>query len=166
MDVSSIADVTNSGLLSNGTKVTTSGGSNFDMEDFFKLLAAQLQYQDPSSSTSNDQYMQEMAQFSTVEAIQNLVKIENYSMASGVVGKNVSYDAINTDSNGKYVTVSVNGKVEAVDFSSETPKYYVTSTAGDGTVSSNWIDYSDIKRIYSSDVELNSKTSTDTTNSL
>lgn len=156
MDISSITEPTSTSTLSNGGKVQTSSSTSFSMEDFFKLLAAQLQYQDPTSSTSNDQFMQEMAQFSTVQAIQNLVKIENYTMASSVVGKTVSYNKVVSNASGSSYSTKQTGVVQAVDFSSETPKCYVSTTESDGTITSSWINYSDIKRVYSSEVTINS----------
>lgn len=39
---------------------------------FFKILAAQLQYQDPLKGADNTEYIAQMAQFSTLEELQNL----------------------------------------------------------------------------------------------
>jgi flagellar basal-body rod modification protein FlgD len=151
MDISAISGPSSGNTLSDGSKVSN-GADSFGMDDFFKLLAAQLQYQDPSSATSNDQFMQEMAQFSTVTAIENLVKVTNYSMASGMVGKTVTYQSATMDLNGYVTTTSQNGKVEAVDFTSDTPRCYIATTDKDGKVTGNWVDYSDISQVYSDDV--------------
>lgn len=157
MDISQIGSLTNQIALSNGSKISSSGSnSSMGMDDFFQLLAAELQYQDPSNPTSNDQYMQEMAQFSTLEAIQSLVKVSNYSLASNITGKTVSYNqsVYDSDTNVSSVVKS-SGTVEAVDFSSDTPKCYVTST-DNGTATGSWINYSDITQVYASDVTNNS----------
>lgn len=158
MDISSITPPSNTTYSSSSSKSTS--GSNLDMNDFFTLLAAQLQYQDPLSATSNDQYMAEMAQFSTLQAIQSLLKVENYTMATSVVGKKVSYVSTEMTASGSYSVATKAGTVEAVDFSGDTPKCYVSTTGDDGKVTSSWIDYSDIRMVYSSDVELNSGSST------
>lgn len=153
MDISQIGVLSNQTALSNGSKISSSSSnSSLEMDDFFQLLAAELQYQDPSNPTSNDQYMQEMAQFSTLEAIQSLVKVSNYSLASSITGKTVSYNQTVTDNNTKVSSVvASNGTVEAVDFTSDTPKCYVTSTYN-GTTTGKWINYSDIIQVYAPDV--------------
>ena len=46
--------------------------SSLDKDAFMKLLVAQMQYQDPLEPTSNTEYMAQLAQFSTVEELQNL----------------------------------------------------------------------------------------------
>ena len=43
-------------------------------DDFLKLLIAQLRNQDPLNPLSNDQFITQSAQFSTVEALQNIQK--------------------------------------------------------------------------------------------
>lgn len=156
MDVTSITEPSGTSSLTNGGTVSSTSTQSFDMDDFFQLLAAQLQYQDPSSTTSNDEYMQEMAQFETVEAIQNLVSVEKYSMASGLAGKKVAYIETDVSDTGSYYSSNKYGTVEAVDFSSETPKCYVSSTDSSGKTTSNWVSYSDLTKIYSSDVNLGS----------
>ncbi len=47
-------------------------GSSLDKDAFLKLLVTQMQYQDPLEPTSNTEYMAQLAQFSTVEELQNL----------------------------------------------------------------------------------------------
>lgn len=157
MDISQIGVVSSGDTtLSDGKKITSSSDSSLGMNDFFQLLSAELQYQDPTNPTSNDQYMEEMAQFSTLEAIQSLVKVSNYSLASGITGKMASYNKISYDSStNSYSTDKITGNVEAVDFTSDTPKCYVTSTT-DGKTTGEWINYSDITQVYASDVTNNS----------
>ena len=52
--------------------VSETSNSSFDKEMFLKLLAAEMQYQDPMSPTDNSQYVSEMATFSQVEATTNV----------------------------------------------------------------------------------------------
>lgn len=167
MDISQIGALTSSTLLSNGKTVSTNDNS-LSTNDFYKLLAAEMQYQDPtssdsgSSSSSSDGYIQEMIQYSSVEAIQNLAKVTNYSVASSLTGKNVSYNKTYVDDNNQYTTEKITGTVEAVDFSSDTPKCYVTQTA-DGKTTGEWVNYNEIQQVYASDVTGISGTSSSTT---
>jgi len=68
----------------------------FDKDMFLKLLVAQLKYQNPLSPTDPTAFMQQSAQFSMVEAMEELEKTSSLSMlatletsASALIGKNV-----------------------------------------------------------------------------
>ncbi|PRY18212.1 flagellar hook capping FlgD N-terminal domain-containing protein [Kineococcus rhizosphaerae] len=86
-----------------------------DKDMFLKLLVAQLRYQDPSKPADTTQFMAQTAQFSALEAMQDvatqsssMVAAQNKLQASTMVGQTVSY----TDENGKVVT----GEVKSVSF--------------------------------------------------
>lgn len=56
-----------------GSTSTQSTNSNsMDKDMFLKLLVTQMQYQDPLEPTDNTEYMSQLAQFSTLEEMQNL----------------------------------------------------------------------------------------------
>lgn len=69
-------------------------------DDFLAIMAAQLQYQDPLSGGDNTQYVAQLAQFSSLEQMQNLnlsisemVYFQYIQYGSQLVGKNVTlYD--------------------------------------------------------------------------
>jgi len=56
---------------------STQNATLLGKDDFLKLLIAQLQNQDPLNPLSNDQFITQSAQFSTVEALQNIQKSLN-----------------------------------------------------------------------------------------
>jgi flagellar basal-body rod modification protein FlgD len=65
---------------------------------FLKLLVAQLQYQDPMSPSDNQQFIQEQATFSTVEALNDLKSTmtamqasDQFAQGVALIGKNVTY---------------------------------------------------------------------------
>jgi len=63
--------------LSQGTGVqppaaTTPNTALLGKDDFLKLLISQLQNQDPMNPVSNDQFVTQSAEFSSVEALQNI----------------------------------------------------------------------------------------------
>ncbi|GAA0311999.1 flagellar hook capping FlgD N-terminal domain-containing protein [Kineococcus aurantiacus] len=87
-----------------------------DKDMFLKLLVAQLRYQDPSKPADTTAFMAQTAQFSALEAMQDvatqsstMVAAQNKLQASTMVGQTVSY----TDENGQVVT----GEVKSVSFS-------------------------------------------------
>lgn len=54
------------------TSNNTGSNNNMDKDMFLQLLVTQMQYQDPMNPTDNTEYMSQLAQFSTLEAMQNL----------------------------------------------------------------------------------------------
>ncbi|MGL5574124.1 MAG: flagellar hook assembly protein FlgD [Sarcina sp.] len=85
-------------------------GEDMDKNAFLTILSAQLRNQDPMSGDQDStQYVTQMAQFSTMEQMQNLNKtMTNYS-EQNLVGKGVTVDI--PDANGKPYT----GIVKAVN---------------------------------------------------
>lgn len=99
------------------SKTTTSTGSTLGYDQFLQLLCAEMQYQDPLEPTSNTDYVAQMATFSQLEAtlsqtesiekqtesVLNSTISQQYSMANGLVGK----DVILKLEDGEYVTGTV-----------------------------------------------------------
>jgi flagellar basal-body rod modification protein FlgD len=96
-----------------GSTSASNPNATLDKDGFLKMFVAQMQNQDPSNSQDPNESTQQMATFSMVEQITNLVSQEqkvvsalNTSSAVGLIGRNVTY----TDSTG----VSKTGLVEKV----------------------------------------------------
>ena len=97
---------------------TTSQVSNsfaLDKDAFLKLLVAQLQNQDPMSPMDSNQFIAQMAEFSTVEQLTNIYQTveqmaqENeLSLGASLVGHQIS---LNVDEN-----TTVTGVVQKVTF--------------------------------------------------
>jgi flagellar basal-body rod modification protein FlgD len=113
------------------TKATSSAGSaggsdpigevsgGLGKDDFLKLLVAQLKNQDPMNPVNDQEFMGQMAAFSTLEQITNLAGSNerlNETVAAdqsiALIGHQVTY----TKPDGS----TAEGKVENVDFSGET----------------------------------------------
>ncbi len=90
------------------------GGSRATLgkDDFLKLLITQLQYQDPLSPMDNTEFIAQMAQFSSLEQMQNLnasfedsmllTQSLNNASAAGFIGRHVraSGDAVELGTSG------------------------------------------------------------------
>lgn len=82
--------------LPSGTQLPTnangisSAAQTLNEADFFQLLTAQLEHQDPLNPMSGDQFAAELAQFSTASGVQNLQANVSGQQAVGMVGHNVA----------------------------------------------------------------------------
>ncbi len=92
-------------------------GYDLDMADFFKLFAAQLQNQNMFDPVDNTQYIAQMAQFSTLSQMQELVTSFRSVQALSLMGKNVHL--ISQNINGAYESIS--GEVAGVVYNNGTP---------------------------------------------
>ena len=105
----------------NGTGTTTPPvAKDFDKDTFLKLLVAQLKYQDPSSPTDATQFMSQTAQFTVVEKLDALSKMNQEVLdtsraqsAAALIGQKVTY----TD----YSGTSRTGTVTGTTFGSQNP---------------------------------------------
>jgi flagellar basal-body rod modification protein FlgD len=108
------------------TSSTPSLGSSVSLSnsDFFNLLVAQLQYQDPTNPMSSSDFVAQLAQLSTVNGIQSLntnfssmLSLQQLSGGSSLIGQTVSYlpTGTTTPVQGTVDSLSVNqGQVQLV----------------------------------------------------
>lgn len=86
-------------------------GSTLGYDQFLQLLCAEMQYQDPLEPTSNTDYVAQMATFSQLEATLSMGEVEESSMASNLVGKQVILK-VTSETTGE--TSYVDGRVDYV----------------------------------------------------
>ena len=96
MGISEIASRGVYAAASPGTAERTPN-NNLDKNALLQILAAQLRYQDPLGGGDNTQYIAQMAQFGTLEQIQNLnntmtdmLAFQYLQFGSQLVGKSVT----------------------------------------------------------------------------
>jgi flagellar basal-body rod modification protein FlgD len=79
-----------SGVSSVASKTTsTSSNDSLDKDAFLQLLVTQMQYQDPLEPTDNTEYMSQLAQFSQLEAMNNLSSSFSTTQGLNLVGQYV-----------------------------------------------------------------------------
>lgn len=112
---------------------------SLDKEAFLKLLVAQLQNQDPMNPMEDKEFVSQLAQFSSLEQMQELNsgfstfgKSTAANQAFSMVDRWVDYADAST---GKMLT----GKVDGVSFEDGQPKLVIGSST---------VDISDIVRVY------------------
>lgn len=93
MDVNSISAMRQTAMR---TTAESTQKNQFSSDTFYKLLSAQLQYQDPMESMDNTQMILQMAQFATIEQINNLnqqfavfMEMSTVQDGAALVGKEV-----------------------------------------------------------------------------
>lgn len=108
---------------STGKKKKTS--NNFGLDDFYKLLAVQLQNQDMMNPVDDSQFVAQMAQMATIQAMDQMNQMTMTSYAFSFMGKDVII--ADYDDHGKAVTYT--GPVEKVVLYNGKPQVYVNGEA-------------------------------------
>jgi flagellar basal-body rod modification protein FlgD len=121
---------------------STDSNSSLDKDAFLQLLVTQMQYQDPLEPTDNTEYMSQLAQFSTVEELQNINDTFTGNRALSLAGQYVILNVPDSAGNISqvsglvdYVTIS-----EGKTYFSINDQYY-DSDYLDSVVSLDYLEY-------------------------
>ena len=100
---------------------STGFSSQVGQAQFLQLLVAQMKSQNPMEPTSNQEFLGQLAQFSTLSGIETLnanfsdmMAMQDLTQGSSLIGKQVSYmNSSNTTATGVVQIVGVtNGKLQ------------------------------------------------------
>jgi len=118
------------GSASSGLQSLNLQTQTLSQQDFLKIMLTQLQFQDPLKPMDNEQFLAQMAQFSSLaqtaqmnDRIDTLLTVQAATQSIGLIGKTVQVDTAST---------STVGTVSSLSFSSGTPS--LTVTANDGSI--------------------------------
>ena len=137
--MSSVANIVNGEIQKNGVaaseaKNTASAKSgDLDKQAFLNLLVTQMKYQDPMEPTDNTEYVSQLATFSSLEQMTNLVASSDLTRASQLVGQYVTIREKNETTMEETI---IGGKVDYVTV--ENGKGYLN--IGDGKYSIDKLD--------------------------
>ncbi|NLX63699.1 MAG: flagellar biosynthesis protein FlgD [Clostridiaceae bacterium] len=92
------------------SKASTRNTGELGKDDFLKLLITQVQHQDPLNPTTDTEFIAQLAQFSSLEQMQNLNRAFSYSAGISLIGKYISAEV--EDGTGK--VKFVDGRVDTV----------------------------------------------------
>lgn len=105
--------------------------SDMGRDQFLKLLIAQLKSQDPLEPVNNQEFMSQLAQFSTLEGIEKLnanfadmLALQQITQGAGLIGRIVTYSNTNAGS-----TSTVQGRVDGFAISSGRLQLQVEGTS-------------------------------------
>ncbi|WP_304508364.1 flagellar hook assembly protein FlgD [Anaerotignum sp.] len=89
----------------------TTGKSTLDIDDFFQLMAAQLQNQDMTNPMDQSEFMNQLTMMSAMQAIEDITSVSLISYAASLVGKDVTIGKTDSDGNISelYGTVTATG---------------------------------------------------------
>jgi flagellar basal-body rod modification protein FlgD len=111
-----------------GTSTATLRPNGLGMEDFLKILLTQLTFQDPLKPMDNQEFMAQMAQFTSLEQTQQLntkldalLSTQGALQSVGLIGRTVD---VTTESG------TVTGTVESLSLAGDAPLISVRTTAG------------------------------------
>ncbi|MCQ2910571.1 MAG: hypothetical protein MJ244_00125 [Clostridia bacterium] len=125
------------------TQVQAEEARTSDKDIFLNLLVTQMQYQDPLDPQDNSEFLSQMAQFTTLEIMENLGFANEMNEATGMIGKIISA----TDADGNSVigkvdgTKVISGEVYLLVGDKDIELGKVQSVVNDETTSNGVLDY-------------------------
>ena len=94
----SVTEIKQTGSPAASTQAASGKNAEMGKDQFLKLFVAQLQMQDPMNPMKDQDFMGQMASFSTLEQVSNLAKANEViaanltqSHAVGLIGRTVTY---------------------------------------------------------------------------
>lgn len=98
------------------TAATLQVNNNLGIQDFLKILLTQITYQDPLKPMDNQQFMAQMAQFTTLQQtqqlntnIETLINNQSSLQSVGLIGKTVDVTTASGNVTGKVTALSLAG---------------------------------------------------------
>lgn len=134
----SVSSVSSSMLVEATSSTLESSSTTLDSSDFLELLMVQYQNQDPLEPVSDTESLAQMAEFSSLEIMNQMLESESTSQMYSLLGNDITYSVVD-ESTG--LTGVYEGTVESV------------ITSGGSTqlvVNGDYIDLSDVVEVSSS----------------
>ncbi len=110
-----------------GRKEVSGSSNELTMTDFYKLLAAQMKYQDADNPMDTSEMMAQMVQTQMIQAITQMTQNNQNNQATSMIGQTVTVYEV--DANGDRTTDMTTGEVSYVTMGSATqgtePKIFI-----------------------------------------
>ena len=90
MDNTIWADINSIKSADQKPRVQADRRSALDKDAFLKLLLTELKYQDPLNPTDDKAFIAQMAQFSSLEQMQNMSRVLSLAQSCSMIGRRIS----------------------------------------------------------------------------
>ena len=91
MDNTMWSDITSLGVEARQPELSTERRSSaLDKDAFLRLLLTELKYQDPLNPTDDKAFIAQMAQFTSLEQMQNMSKALSLSQSCSMIGRQIT----------------------------------------------------------------------------
>ncbi|NOU93429.1 flagellar hook capping protein [Paenibacillus sp. LMG 31456] len=102
--------------IENSGTVKKEDAGKLGKDEFLKILMTQLKNQDPMEPLQDKEFIAQMAQFTSVEQLTNMnTEMKNLrqtlGFASGLIGKEISWTNVTSDSNNPVIKKGVVGSI-------------------------------------------------------
>lgn len=121
----------------NSSDGTIKLGDGLGRDSFLQLLITQMRYQDPMEPAKDTEFIAQLAQFNSLEQMQNLndkfdkmLKWSQMTQASSLIGKQIEAimaQGVDEDNDGNIDATKVSGVVSAVKYVEGEPRLIVGS---------------------------------------
>ena len=117
------------GAVASTTSSSSTAASSVSLQDFVRILVSQLNNQDPLKPMDNQEFVTQLAQFTSLEQsrqlnqnLESLLSVQSTTQSVGLIGRTVD---VQSESG------LASGQVIQLDFSSGEPRLTVRTAAGD-----------------------------------
>lgn len=107
---------------------TTSSRAQLNLQDFVRILSAQLNHQDPLKPMDNTEFLAQLAQFSSLEQsrqlndkLDSLLSVQATGQSIGLIGRTVQAQT---------VSGTVSGQVTQLSFANGEPRLTIAAAGG------------------------------------
>lgn len=104
--------------------VSGAGNASMSIDDFYKLLAAQLKYQDADNPMDTSEMMAQMVQTQMIETINQMNQMSVISYAAGMIGKEATIALIDEKTQRATGEVTT-GVITGISLFDQTPMVFV-----------------------------------------
>ncbi|MCT4545388.1 MAG: hypothetical protein N4A63_17780 [Vallitalea sp.] len=94
-DINKVSETKNEIMERFGVSKKTTKTNNLDKDTFLNLLVTQMRYQDPLNPTQDKEFLAQMAQFTSLEQMQNLNTSASMSRAYSLMNKEIFATIVN-----------------------------------------------------------------------